>query len=118
MMVSLEAIINRLVWFENWVIIISGGGGWIDLESGYGDVRPRRPVFTQGSHFQHKRLKLSSQDSLWENLKFLASTSSIFAQILALNPPNLKISVHKTPLSEAKTSSQAPCWKSGLHTPT
>ena len=65
------------------------------------------------------------------------STASIFTQILANKPPNLKIfssqapkfgnfqftspqiwkfSVHKPPFSEANISSQAPLRKSGLHT--
>ena len=40
-------------------------------------------------------------------MEISASAASIFAQILTLKPPNLKISVHKTRLSEANISLQA-----------
>ena len=71
----------------------------------------------QESHFKQKSLKISSQDPLWEKIGNFSLYSSIFAQILALKPPNWKISVHKTRLSEAKISSQAPHFRNPGHTP-
>ena len=87
------------------------------------------------------RLSGSSQGSqtpFWENLEILASTASIFAQILALKPQNLEIfssqapklenfqftrpqiwkfSVHKPPFPEANSSSQAPHFGNPGRTP-
>ena len=75
----------------------------------------------------------------WENLEILASTASIFAQVLALKPPHLEIFSSQTlklgnfssqALNLEIFSSQAPLfrgkyyfaspslWKSGPHTPT
>ena len=48
----------------------------------------------QGSHFKQKS---SSQDPFWENFEILASTASIFTQILAHKPPNLEIFSSKAP---------------------
>ena len=87
--------------------------GWgTDLESGYGDVQPWRPPF-HASPVVCKGPEKELQRQLTrppfeKNLEIVASIVSVFAHILALKPPNLKISVHKTPLSEAKISSQAP----------
>ena len=74
----------------------------------------------------------------WENLEILASTASIFTQILAHKPPNLEIfssqapkfgnfqltspqiwkfSAHKPPFSEANVSSQAPHFGNPGRTP-
>ena len=71
-----------------------GGGGGSDLERGYGDVRLWRPPFQASSAVRKGPIsskRVSSQDPFWENLEILASTASIFAQILALKPPNLKM---------------------------
>ena len=72
---------------------------------------PEDPLFTPLLYFarvpfQAKELK--HKTLLQEKLGILASTASTFAQILAHKPPNLKLSVHKTLLSEAKISLQAP----------
>ena len=76
------------------------GGGATDLGRWYGDVRPWRPPF-HTSPAVHKgpisSKRVSSQDPFWENLEILASTASIFAQILALNPPNSEIFSSKAP---------------------
>ena len=103
---------------EGWEIDCSEAWVGTDLERGYADVQaseglkhPFSPLShsSQKSHFKQKSLKVWVHKTLFEkNLEILTSTTSIFAQILALKPPNLKISVHKTPLSEAKISSQAP----------
>ena len=52
--------------------------------------------------------RVSSQDPFWENLEILASTASIFTQILAHKPLNLEIFSSQAPFSEANVSSQAP----------
>ena len=93
---------------------------------------PEDPLFTP--LLQFARVPFQAKESVhktpfWENLEILASTASVFAQILALKPPNLEIfssqapnlgnfqftspqirkfSVHKAPFSEANVSSQAP----------
>ena len=71
---------------------------------------PEDPLFTpllplarvpfQGKESVHKT-------PFWENLEILASTASIFTQILAHKPPNLEISAHKPPNLDI-FSSQAP----------
>ena len=63
--------------------------GGTDLEKGYGDVRPWRPLFhatpvVRKGPISSKRV--NSQDLLWENLEILASAASIFAKILAHKP--------------------------------
>ena len=50
---------------------------------------PRLSCSSQGSHFKQK--SEFTRPPLWENLEILASTSLIFAQILAFQPQNLKI---------------------------
>ena len=62
-----------------------------DLERGYGDVRPWRPLF----HASPARVPFQAKESVhktpfWENLEILASAASIFTQILAHKPPNLE----------------------------
>ena len=73
---------------------------------------PEDPPFTPLLYFAKvpfQALKrLFTRPPYKKNLEMLASTPSIFAQILALKPPNLKLSVHKTLLSQAKISLQAP----------
>ena len=44
----------------------------------------------------------------WENLEILASTASIFTQILALKPPNWESFSSEAPLFRGNISSQAP----------
>ena len=73
--------------------------------------------------------RVSSQDPFWENFEILASTASIFTQILAHKPQIWKFSAHKPPNLEIFRS-QAPPFrgkcqfasptlrKSGPHTPT
>ena len=76
------------------------GGGGTDLESGYGDVRPWRPLFTP--LLPLARVPFQAKESVhktpfWENLEILASTASIFTQILAHKPPNLEIFSSQAP---------------------
>ena len=91
---------------------------------------------SQGSPFQAK--ESVHKTPFWENLEILASTASIFTQILAHKPPNLEIfssqapkfgnfqltspqiwkfSAHKPPFSEANVSSQAPHFGNSGRTP-
>ena len=93
------------------------GEGGTDLERGYGDVRPWRPPF-HASPVVHARVPfqaiVSSQAPFWEKIgKF----TSIFAQILALKPPNLEIfssqaphfgNPGRTPLPKKKLSAPPP----------
>ena len=93
---------------------------------------PEDPLFTP--LLPLARVPFQAKESVhktpfWENLEILASTASIFTQILAHKPPNfeifssqapkfwnfqltspqiLKFSAHKPPFSEANVSSQAP----------
>ena len=93
---------------------------------------PEDPLFTP--LLPLTRVPFQAKESVhktpfWENLEILASTASIFTQILAHKPPNLEIfssqapkfgnfqltspqiwkfSAHKPPFSEANVSSQAP----------
>ena len=103
---------------------------------------PEDPLFTP--LLQFTRVPFQAKESVhktpfWENLEILASTASLFAQILAPKPPNLKIfssqapklgnfqftspqigkfSVHKPPpLFRGKNQSASPTLrKSGPHT--
>ena len=77
---------------------LSEGGHW--LERGYGDVRPWRPPFHASPAARKGPIsskRVSSQDPFWENLEILASTASIFTQILAHKPPNLEIFSSQAP---------------------
>ena len=81
---------------------------------------PEDPLFTP--LLPLARVPFQAKESVhktpfWENLEILASTASIFTQILAHKPPNghfqltspqiWKFSAHKPPFSEANVSSQA-----------
>ena len=116
-------------------------GGGTDLERGYWDVRPCRPPFHAFPEVRKGPIsskRVSSQDPFLTKFRNLASTASIFAQILALKPPNFdifnshappfgnfqftspriwKFSVLKPPLSEANISLQAPHFRNLDHTP-
>ena len=121
------------------------GGGGTDLERGYGDVRPWRAPFhaslvVRKSHFKQKSQFTRPPFEKIENFEILASTASIFTQILAHKPPNLEIfssqqapnfnleifssqapkleiSTHKPHFSEANISSQAPHFGNPSRTP-
>ena len=77
-----------------------GPGGGTDLERGYGDVRPWRPHFHASPAARKGPIsskRVSSQDPL---LEILASTASIFAQILVHKRPNLEIFSSQAPKFE------------------
>ena len=102
---------------------------------------PEDPLFTP--LLPLARVPFQAKESVhktpfWENLEILASTASIFTQILAHKPPNLEIfssqalkfgnfqltspqiwkfSAHKPPFSEANVSSQAPHFGNPGRTP-
>ena len=86
--------------WRRWRFSKIRGGGGTDLERGYGDVRPWRspfhvsPVVRKGP-ISSKRV--SSQDPLLRKFGNLASTASIFIQILANKPPNLEIFSSQAP---------------------
>ena len=95
-------------------LMVFPGVGSTDLERGYGCVALKTPFHARLPEFarvpfQANKLKSQFTRPPFEKMfEILASTASIFAQILALKPPNLKMSVHKTPLSEAKIGLQGP----------
>ena len=92
---------------------------------------PEGPLFTP--LLPLARVPFQAKESVhktpfWENLEILALTASIFTQILAHKPPNLKFSAHKPPnleifcsqappFSEANVSSQAPHFGNPGRTP-
>ena len=102
---------------------------------------PEDPLFTP--LLPLARVPFQAKESVhktpfWENFEILASTASIFTQILAHKPPNLEIfssqapkfgsfqltspqiwkfSAHKPPFSEANVSSQAPYFGNPGRTP-
>ena len=115
--------------------------GGTDLERGYGDVRPWRPLFTPLLRSQGpiSSKRVSSQDPLLRKFGNFSLNSLIFTHILAHKPQIGKFSAHKPPNLEIFSSqapkfwiirSQAPLFrgkcqfasptlrKSGPHTPT
>ena len=77
-----------------------GGGGGTDLERGMGMCGPEDPLFTP--LLPLARVPFQAKESVhktpfWENLEILASTASIFTQILAHKPPNLEIFSSQAP---------------------
>ena len=93
---------------------------------------PEDPLFTP--LLPLARVPFQAKESVhktpfWENLEILASTASIFTQILAHKPPNLEIFSSQAPkfgnfpltspppLSEANVSSQAPHFGNPGRTP-
>ena len=120
-------------------VLCSGGGHW-PRKGVWGCAALKTPFSrlscsSQGSHFKQESVH---KTPLWENLEILASTASVFAQILALKPPNLEIvrlqapklgnfqftspqiwkfSVHRPPFSKANSSLQAPHFGNPGRTP-
>ena len=86
-----------MIWIPDGPI--PRGGHW--PRKGYGDVRPWRPPFftpllpLARVPFQAK--ESAHKTPFWENLEILASTASIFTQILAHKPPNLEIFSSQAP---------------------
>ena len=102
----------------------AGPLGGIDLERGYGNVRPWRPPF-HASPVGHKgpisSTSVSSQDPLLRkfgnfnlySLNFCPNFSCQapkFGNFQLTSPQIWKFSVHKPPLSEASISLQASCF--------
>ena len=86
-------------WKFFWQTVYTKLGGGTDLERGYGDVRPWRSFFHAS---QFARVPFQAKESVhktpfWENLEILASTASIFTQILGHKPPNLEIFSSQAP---------------------
>ena len=101
------------------------GLGGTDLGRWYGDVRPWRPPFHASTAVHKGPISskwVSSQAPLLseKKMEILASTASIFAQILALKPPNLEIFCSQAhPLFRGIYQFASPTLrKSGPHTPT
>ena len=72
---------------------------------------PEDPLFTP--FLPLARVPFQAKESVhktpfWENLEILASTASIFTQVLAHKPQIWKFLALKPPFSEANVSSQAP----------
>ena len=104
---------------------VPGGGGM-------GMCGPEDPLFTPPLPLA--RVPFQAKESVhktpfWENLEIVASTTSIFTQILAHKPPNLEIFSSQAPkfwnfpptspppFSEANVSSQAPHFGNPGRTP-
>ena len=88
------------------------GGGGTDLERGcVWMCGPEDPLFTPLlplARVPFQAIESVRKTTFWENLEILASTASIFTQILALTSPKIwKFSAHKPPNLEI-FSSQAP----------
>ena len=83
---------------------------------------PEDPLFTP--LLPLARVPFQAKESVhktpfWENFEILASTASIFTQILAHKPPNLEIFRSQVPLFRGKCQFASPTLrKSGPHTPT
>ena len=130
----------KCVFIEIQWTLNPGGGHW-PIKGGMGMCGPEDPLFTP--LLLLARVPFQAKESVhktpfWENLEILASTASIFTQILAHKPPNLEIfssqapkfgnfpltspqiwkfSAHKPPFSEANVSSQAPHFGNPGRTP-
>ena len=65
-------------------------------------VVPKCPISSNKSQFTRP---------IWENFEILASTASIFAQILAHKPPNLEIFSSQTSPTLRKSGLHTPTWK-------
>ena len=120
---------TRFPWW--WHKNTRGGGGHWPRKGVWGYAALKTPFLrlscpSQGSHFKQK--SQVSRPPFEKILKFLASTASIFTQILAHKPPNLEIFssqapkfgnfyAHKPPFSEANVSSQAPHFGNPGRTP-
>ena len=89
-----------------------------DLERGYGDVQPWRPPF-HASPVVHEgpisSKSASSQDPLLRIFGILASTASIFAQILAHKLPNLEIFSSQAPKFGNFQFTSSQIWKFSVH---
>ena len=117
------------IWNLNFT---TGGGGALTYKGGMGMCGPEDPLFTP--LLPLARVPFQAKESVhkkpfWENFEILASTASIFTQILAHKPQIWKFSAHKPPNLEIFRS-QAPLFKGkcqfasptlrkyGPHTPT
>ena len=90
--------------------------GGTDLERGYGDMQPWRPPFHAPPVVQKSEVH---KTPFWEKkMKILASTTSIFAPILALKPQIWKFQFTR-PLFQRQNQFTSPTLrKSGPHIPT
>ena len=93
-----------------WAFYTPGGGRHWPRKGVWGCAALKTPFSrlscrSQGSHFKQK--KSVHKTHFWENLEILASTASIFTQILAHKPKIWKFSAHKPPNLEIFRS-QAP----------
>ena len=82
------------------LLIVSHPGGHWPRKGVWGCAALKTPFSrlscrSQGSHFKQK--SQFTRLSFWENLEILACTASIFTQILAHKPPNLKIFSSQAP---------------------
>ena len=95
-------------------------GGGTDLERGYGDVRPWRPPFQASPAARKGPISRKSQFTrppFEKNLEILASTASIFTQILAHKPPNLEIFSLQAPKFGNFQLTSPQMWKFSAHKP-
>ena len=114
---------NYLIHFYEVIqvcINIRGGGDWPrKVVWGYAALKipfSRLSCSLQGSHFKQK--KSVHKTPFWGNLEIFASTASIFAQILALKPPNLEIfSSQAPPLFRGIYQFASPTLQKSGHTP-
>ena len=129
--------IGRISWkFWIWFNLKSSieldiRGGGTDLERGYGDVRPWRPLFHASPAIRKGPIsskRVSSQDPLLRkfgnfslySLNFhpnFSSQAPKFGNFQLTSPQIWKFSAHKPPFSEANVSSQAPHFGNPGRTP-
>ena len=92
------------------------GGHW-PRKGVWGFAALRRPPFlrlscsSQGSHFKSQ----FTRPPFEKNLEILASTASIFAQILALKPQNFKIFSSQAPKFGNFQFTSPQIWKFSVH---
>ena len=107
-------------FFLNKYVIHPGGGGHWPRKGVWGCAALKTPFshlscHSQGSHFKQKsQFTRPPFEKIWE---ILASTTSIFTQILAHKPPNLEIFRSQAPKFGNFQLTSPQIWKFSTHKP-